>query len=143
MYARALLVALALAAGCATPPTPHDTLNPTPRDGSTAHDVGSERAGFFLVAASAPLEVRAGGRTTLDVRVERRGGFDAPVLVELAGLPDGVFAQAREARVGDSITQLTIEAGDDAPAVDAAAFVVQASALGLRQTARLTIRVVP
>ena len=68
----------------------------------------------------ASLEVHAGGRTTLDVHVDRRGGFDAPVLVELAGLPDGLFTQAREARVGDTITQLIIEAGDDAPPIEMA-----------------------
>lgn len=116
---------------------------PISRDGSTPHDIGSERPGFVLVTPATALEVHAGGRTTLDVHVDRRGGFDAPVLVELAGLPDGLFVQAREARVGDTITQLTIEAGDDAPPIDMAPFVVQASAQGLRQSARLTIRVLP
>lgn len=103
---------------------------------------------FTLTLLSDNLEVAYGERTTLDVRIERSGGFDEPVLIELAGLPDPpCVSQAREARVGDGVITLTIKASPDddgdAPPIDRAAFVVQASTLGgLRQIApaRISVR---
>ena len=122
--------------GCADAAAPADA-------GSDAGSDGGESgpSGFTLSIDDPALVVAPTTQTLLHARVTRTGGFGAPVLVELWGLPDGVFAQAREARVGDGVTEVTIEAGEDAVRVESAPFAVSASALGFRQTTRATLSV--
>lgn len=119
---------------CPTPLPPEtsldatiDAMPPMPPEGPRT---------FTIALATDAIEVARGERVTLDVRVERSGGFDEPVLVELAGLPDGLRTMARESRVEDATTTLTILSDVDGEAIERAAFVVQASSLdGLRQSA--------
>ncbi len=108
-----------------------------------AHRFPESPSTFTIELVTNDLEVTRGDRITLDVRIERQGGFAEPVLVELAGLPDPLTTQARESRVGDAITTLTIVTDEDGEPIARAAFVVQASTLeGLRQTApaHITVR---
>ncbi len=98
---------------------------------------------FTLAPIEDELVVTRGQRIPLDVHVVRHGGLTEPILVELAGLPDACTTLAREERVGDDVTTLTIVAADDGEPIEHAAFVVQATTLdGLRQTApaRITVR---
>jgi hypothetical protein len=98
---------------------------------------------FTLEVAQPELEVVLGERVTLEVRVVRTGGFDEPVLVELAGLPETLVTLARESRVGDETTTLTIVTDEDGAPIPRSAFAVQATTLdGLRQIfpAHITVR---
>ena len=96
---------------------------------------------FRLVLLDAPLAIERGRTSLLRLRIERIGGFDAPVLVDLWGLPDTVWAQARESRPGDLITEITVEASEDAAPVEDSPFAVQASALGIRRVERTTVSI--
>lgn len=104
-----------------------------------AHD---DRApDFRLVLVDPPPSILRGETSPLRVHIERVGGFDAPVLIDLWGLPDTVWAQARESRVGDDVVELTLEASEDGEPVEERPFAVQASALGIRRVERTTISV--
>ena len=159
---RALLTTLALAslAACSArvpPPRLPPPRDSAPHDGdvascmdapvSVAIDAGPPDTGprgtpgFTLDVEDPVLVVDRLSHTVLRAHVVRTGGLEAPVLVELWGLPDGVFAQAREDRPGDLVTEVTIEASEDATPVERTPFAVQASALGLRQTYRVTLTV--
>lgn len=135
---RSLLAAfLVFCSACATRPPP------TPIDATTDAMARPGPRTFTLTVIDDDLEVARGERIPLDVRIQRQGGFDAPVLVELAGLPDGLDTLARESRPGDELTTLTIVANEDGVPIERAAFVVQASTLdGLRQIApaHVTVR---
>jgi hypothetical protein len=104
-----------------------------------AHD---DRApDFRLVLLDPPISVARGETAPLHVRIDRVGGFEAPVLIDLWGLPDTLWAQARESRAGDGVVEITVEASEDAEVVEATPFAVQASALGIRRVERTTISV--
>ena len=101
---------------------------------ASPHDDGPPT--FTMELIDTDVVVAPGGSAPLDVRIVRRGGFDGPVLVELAGLPDPLQCQAREARTGDERTRLTIRAPVDVEPLPRTPFVVQASSeMGLRQSA--------
>jgi hypothetical protein len=132
-----LALVLSLGAGCATRPPP------TPIDATTDAMAQTGPRTFTLALLADDLEVVRGERITFEVRIERRGGFDEPVLVELAGLPDGLTTLSRESRPGDAQTTITIVANEDGEPIESAAFVVQATSLdGLRQIApaHITVR---
>jgi hypothetical protein len=98
-------------------------------------------ADFRLVLLDRPLTITRGEIATLHVRIDRVGGFSAPVLIDLWGLPDTLWAQARESRVGDDVIDISVEASEDAAPVADTPFAVQASALGIRRVERTTISV--
>ena len=90
----------ARAASCVSPTQdagPADAFDPRP-------------PGFAIVVLDPELTIAPGESVPLRVRIERAGSFDAPVLVELWGLPATLTTQSREARAEDVITELTIEA---------------------------------
>lgn len=135
-----LLTTFFLTALACAPRPPAPTLDAM-HDSATPH--GDGPPSFTLALIHDDLEITRGERASLDVRIVRTGGFDGPVLIELPGLPDPCVTQAREARVGDEVTTLTILADVDGEPVPRAAFVVQASSLeGLRQSApaHITVR---
>ncbi len=105
-----------------------------PRMDASTHDDGPPT--FTMELVDPDLVVSPGGTVPLGVRIVRRGGFAEPVLIELAGLPDPLQCQAREARAGDEVTTLRVRAPVDVEPIARSAFVVQASSeMGLRQSA--------
>lgn len=153
-HGSSLLVLVLLLHACAAagpPAAPRDATTPDDASRTTGYDAALPDASpttmdasphddgpptFTMELLANDLVVSPGGSVPLDVRIVRRGGFEGPVLVELAGLPDPLQCQAREARVGDTETRLTIRAPVDVEPVPRSAFVVQASSeMGLRQSA--------
>jgi hypothetical protein len=127
---------------CAERSTPDasDASDASETDAARLPDAHDDRApDFQLVLLDPTLSVLRDDSTILHVRIERVGGFDAPVLIDLWGLPDTLSAQARESRVTDSVLEITIEASEDAEPADDWAYAVQASALGIRRVVRTTI----
>ncbi len=111
-------------------------------DAPASPDAHDDRApDFRLVLLDRPLEVARGETAPLRVRIERVGGLDAPVLIDLWGLPDTLWAQARESRVGDDVIELTVEASEDAEPVADTPFAIEASTLGIRHVERTTITI--
>ena len=110
-------------------------------DATTRDAPDDRRPDFRLVLVDPPIAVVRGESAPLRVRIDREGGFDAPILIDLWGLPDTLFAQARESRVGDDVLEITVEASEDAALVEGTPFAVQASARGIRRTERTTISV--
>lgn len=60
--------------------------------------------------------VRRGGTTYYDVRVERREGFDAEVVISAEGLPAGVTCRATHIGAAQTSGVLVFQAAEDAPA---------------------------
>lgn len=133
-----LLTALLALGACVGMPAP-PPLDAVMSSDASAQDAPPDRTGprtFTIRVVDDDLVVSRGERVTLEVEVRRTGGFDDPVLVELAGLPDGLITLARESRPGDEATRLVIRTDPDGEPIPRSAFVVQATTLeGLRQTA--------
>lgn len=126
----------------AMPPTDaNGSCGPSASDAASTDAHDPRAPDFALVLVERPTSITRGDTATLRVRIERAGDFDAPVLIDLWGLPDTLWAQARESRVGDDVIELTIEASEDAVPVEDTAFAVQASARGIRRIERTTISV--
>src|SRR5439155_1760705 len=65
----------------------------------------------LALAALNPLKLEPGGKTTVELRVERNGN-DGPIQVQVAGAPQGVTATAAEIPAGQSVGQLAVAAAD-------------------------------
>lgn len=148
-------------AGLAGPRDAAPDTTPAPRDaGVSARDASPDDAGpadagpprrpppgvlFAIEPSPTALVVRAGGATALDVDVLRAEGFDAPIAIDLFGLPPGVRASPESAVASavDRKVTLRIEADSQALVGLDAPFSVQASAEGWVRHARITVRVEP
>lgn len=87
---------------------------PTPDAGVV--DDGSVSSGDYILSTLFD-SVSLSRSTSVDVEVvvDRDPGYSEPVLVELWGLPDGVFVQPRENRMGDpgGMTRLVLRASEE------------------------------
>jgi hypothetical protein len=125
-----------------SPPPPgsteeHDSSDTT---GATAKDVGNPNAtssptaptsagvpayNFALTLGSSTPSVALGEQTTIDVNVEPRNGFNGPVDVSVAGLPDGATADPLTVTPGSpgklvikaALTAITTPSGGSSPLV--------------------------
>jgi hypothetical protein len=75
----------------------------------------SAPADFRLYLGRELLPVGRSGQVGLQVRVERLGGFAAPVSLRVEGLPKGVTVQGTEAAVKQGVANLTFKADAGAP----------------------------
>jgi hypothetical protein len=102
---------------------------------------------FRITLVSNPVVLVPGSQTAMLVRIDREPGFDLPVLVEVFGLPDGVWWQSREEREEDpdGIVIVYLNTSEDgAGDFTVPNFVVQGSdGTGLRQTDHGIYQVAP
>lgn len=113
-------------------------------DGSVtlADDAGMERPDFTVEASTDRIEVHAGGRAVLPLRLVRTGGHRAWIELRVSGLPAnvcGFFATSPEA---DQVA-LVIEASDLAALAELQPFTMEANGDGLRRTRRMALTVLP
>lgn len=69
---------------------------------------------FTLAAEPASPNVPRGGRTPINVTVNRRLGYDGPIDVELTGLPKDITATASTIPAGQESTVVVLQAAPDA-----------------------------
>jgi hypothetical protein len=102
-----------LQTGCTTAHVVEDA----PCEASTAPEDTTVTTGFRLTVLTPLVVLVPGEQTTLLVRIDRSPGFDAPILVRTAGLPEGVFSQPRENRLEDvdGIVVLILWMSSDSP----------------------------
>jgi hypothetical protein len=122
--------------GCTTHvPTEPCTTDVAPEDATVSQ-------GFRLTVLTPHVVLAADESTTLLVRIDRAPGFDTPVLVQPAGLPDGVFCQPRENRPEDvdGVVVLILVTSEEGPGeYRVPNFVVQGTdGEGLQHTDRVT-----
>jgi hypothetical protein len=105
-------------------------------------DARMERPDFTVEATTDRIEVHAGGRAVLPLRLARTGGHRAWIELRVSGLPanvSGFFAMSPEA---DEVA-LVIEASDQAALVSLQPFTLEANGEGLRRTRRMALTVLP
>lgn len=73
---------------------------------------------FSLFLKSDVANVVQGGRTDLEVAVERRGGFNGPLELKVQGLPDGVKIEGQQVAPGQETARLALIADADARSQD-------------------------
>ena len=113
-----------------------DAATPLPEDGPM------ERPDFIVETSADGLEVHAGGRAVLPLRLVRTGGYRAWIELRVSGLPanvSGFFAMSPEA----DHAALVIEASDQAALVELMPFTLEANGDGLRRTRRMALTVLP
>jgi hypothetical protein len=76
--------------------------------------VSPPRADFRLTVSTTAPNVPRGGRVPVYVSLDRRDGFDAPVDVELTGLPAGLTATSVTIPAGVSSAALMLSAAEEA-----------------------------
>lgn len=69
---------------------------------------------FDLFANPYRIDIAAGDRATIDVRVRRRDGFNEPVTIDIDGLPEGFSATSETVLPGEENVRLMIAAPDNA-----------------------------
>ncbi|MBW3539557.1 MAG: PPC domain-containing protein [Planctomycetes bacterium] len=77
-------------------------------------DGAQERPGFGLRLPSDAITVERGAETKLKVDVERTGGFDGQIDLQVAGLPSGVTADGLTIAAKQNAAQITFKAAADA-----------------------------
>ncbi len=98
---------------------------------------------FQLSSSSTSLSVSAGGSSTMTVNIMGSGGFNAAANLSVAGLPAGVSAGFRPARIsGSGSSTLTLSALKTAKSGTYRATLVATSG-ALQKTARLNVTVRP
>lgn len=101
-----------------------------------------ERPDYIVETSADGLEVHAGGRAVLPLRLVRTGGHRAWIELRVSGLPanvSGFFAMSPDA---DHVA-LVIEASDQAALVELMPFTLEANGEGLRRTRRMALTVLP
>lgn len=95
--------------GC-TPPSEPCIAEEAPEDSTVSQ-------GFRLTVLTPHVILTAGEETALLVRIDRAPGFDTPVLVQPAGLPDGILCQPRENRPEDvdGVVVLILTTSEEGP----------------------------
>jgi hypothetical protein len=95
----------------ATSSTPPIAAQPTsPATNSPIPSVSADQKPMAL-AALAPVKLEAGGRTAVELRVERNGA-QGPIQVQIANVPQGIAASAAEIPAGQSIGRLDLLSSD-------------------------------
>jgi hypothetical protein len=115
--------------------------------GEPAEDAGmsstvARREPFTFEPADTRIEVHAGDRALLPIRLERALDHDSWIELHAQGLPSGVAALYAIGRDPSEVA-LVIEAADTAAPVRDLPFTVEASADGVRRARRLTLTVLP
>ena len=86
-------------------------------ESGTAAAGGEEK---YTVTGPKDTNITVGKKNTIDVKVDRKKGFDGPVDVEVTGLPDKVTATPAKTTISkdSTSTTITLEAANEAKASD-------------------------
>lgn len=76
----------------------------------------SETPGFTLTVEPGEVALGPGKSAELKVKATRRGGFDGPITLQVAGLPEGVTASAAEVKASEGEAKVTLKAQEKLPA---------------------------
>ncbi len=73
---------------------------------------------FLLSAKADVVNVVQGARTTVDISIERFGGFSGPIELIAEGLPDGVSLEGNQVAAGQTSAKLAFVATEEARSCD-------------------------
>ncbi|MEI9953760.1 MAG: hypothetical protein WDO74_33470 [Pseudomonadota bacterium] len=111
-------------------PEPGQMTDPPPGEGR-----------FLLSLETNKLPVLQGERVSLQVSVERKGGFEGPVDVSAQGLPRGVVARQLTIAADETSAELELWAADSAPHSLPSRVEIHGKAENLEDTRELTVTV--
>lgn len=92
--------------------------------------VGRAQPRFALQLATDQLDVVPSGKSQLGIKVERRGGFEGEINLELGGLPRGVTAEPLTIPAKQAEHKLSLNAAADADITGSALTVVGTATIG-------------
>jgi hypothetical protein len=95
------------------------------------------REDFGLHLAADWLNILPGDKATLQMAVDRRGGFEGPIELSVEGLPPGVHLETTRIPAKDDECKLTLNAGGEARCQDAQLRIVGTALLNGRKEQRV------